>query len=166
MKYSLAEMKRQAAAGKIKFELTERFGKTGEEIPEYCRGIREVARVNTVAIILVTADGKESELRFNGAKLVEYDGKSLTIYAAGERDVTPEEQSVLDGAQKIRDRHMKVNPYGNGGFWECKHYFANSSCPWMAGYETVRGKRYNYNGKVVDNSVKGRAILRYTIHQV
>ena len=166
MKYSLAEMKRQAAAGKIKFELTERFGKTGDDIPEYCRGIREVARVNTVAIILVTADGKESELRFNGAKLVEYDGKSLTIYAAGERDVTPEEQSVLDGAQKIRERHMKVNPYGNGGFWECKHYFANSSCPWMAGYETVRGKRYNYNGKVVDNSVKGRAILRYTIHQV
>ena len=59
---TLAELKREAKAGKIKFEMIERFGKTGEEIPEYCRGIREVARVNTVAIILVTADGKESEL--------------------------------------------------------------------------------------------------------
>lgn len=163
---SLAELKRQARAGKIKFELTERFGKTGEEIPDFCRGIRAVARVNTVAIILVTADGKESELRFNGAKLVEYDGKSLTIYAAGERDVTPEEQAVLNEAQKIRERHLKVNPYGNSDFWACKQYFENSPCPWMAGYETVRGKRYNYNGKVVDNSVRGRAILRYTIHQV
>lgn len=163
---SLAELKRQARAGKIKFELTERFGKTGDEIPDFCRGIREVARVNTVAIILVTADGKESELRFNGAKLVEYDGKSLTIYTAGERDVTPEEQAVLNEAQKIRERHLKVNPYGNSDFWACKQYFENSPCPWMAGYETVRGKRYNYNGKVVDNSVRGRAILRYTIHQV
>lgn len=163
---TLAELKREAKAGKIKFEMIERFGKTGEEIPEYCRGIREVARVNTVAIILVTADGKESELRFNGAKLVEYDGKSLTIYAAGERDVTPEEQAVLNEAQKIRERHLKVNPYGNSDFWACKQYFENSPCPWMAGYKTVRGKRYNYNGKVTDNSVKGNAILRYTIHHI
>lgn len=164
---SLAELKRQARAGKIKFEMIERYGKTGDEIPEYCRGIREVARVNTVAIILVTADGKESELRFDSAKLVEYDGKSLTIYAAGERDVTAEEQAVLDGAQKIMNRHLKVNPYGDGGFWECEQFYKNSPCPWMSGYKTVRGKRYNnYNGKVVDNSVRGRAILRYTIHQV
>lgn len=163
---TLAELKREAKAGKIKFEMIERYGKTGDEIPEYCRGIREVARVNTVAIILVTADGKESELRFDSAKLVEYDGKSLTIYAAGERDVTAEEQAVLNEAQKIRERHLKVNPYGNSDFWACKQYFENSPCPWMAGYETVRGKRYNYNGKVVDNSVRGRAILRYTIHQV
>lgn len=164
---TLAELKREAKAGKIKFEMIERYGKTGDEIPEYCRGIREVARVNTVAIILVTAEGKESELRFDSAKLVEYDGKSLTIYAAGERDVTAEEQAVLDGAQKIMDRHLKVNPYGDGGFWECEQFYKNSPCPWMSGYKTVRGKRYNnYNGKVVDNSVKGRAILRYTIHQV
>ena len=163
---TLEELKREAKDGKIKFEMIERYGKAGDEIPEYCRGIREVARVNTVAIILVTADGKESELRFDSAKLVEYDGKSLTIYAAGERDVTPEEQAVLNEAQKIRERHLKVNPYGNSDFWACKQYFENSPCPWMAGYETVRGKRYNYNGKVVDNSVRGRAILRYTIHQV
>ena len=163
---TLAELKREAKAGKIKFEMIERYGKTGDEIPEYCRGIREVARVNTVAIILVTADGKESELRFDSAKLVEYDGKSLTIYAAGERDITAEEQAVLDGAKKIMDMHLKVNPYGDGGFWERKQFYKSSPCPWMSGYETVRGKRYNYNGKVVDNSIKGKAILRYTIHHV
>lgn len=163
---TLAKLKRDAQSGTIKFEMTERYGKTGEEIPERCRGIRSVSKVNTVAIVLVTADGKESELRLGSAKLIEYDGKSLTIYEPGERDVTAEEQAVLDGAKKISERHFAVNPYGNGGFWECKQFFKDSPCPWMCGYETVRGKRYNYNGKVIDNSIKGKAILRYTIHHV
>ena len=166
MRYTLAELKREAAAGTIKFEMTERYGETGDKIPERCRGIREVKRVNTVGIMLVTADGKESELRFDSAKLVDYNGEFLTIYAAGERDVTAEEQAVLDGAKAIQDRHLRVNPYGNGGFWECKQFFKDSPCPWMSGYETIRGKRYNYKGKVVDNSVRGNAILKYRIHHV
>ena len=75
----LADLKRDAASGKIKLELVERYGKTGEEIPERIRGIRTVSKINTVAIFLANADGVESELRFDSAKLVEYDGKSLTI---------------------------------------------------------------------------------------
>jgi len=163
---SVAELKRQAAAGKIKFEMIERFGKTGDEIPPFCRGIRKVKRVNTVAILLETTDGLESELRLGSAKLIEYDGEYLTIYAPGERDVTAEEQAVLDGAKAISDRHLAVNPYGNGGFWECKQFFKDSPCPWMCGYETIKGKRYNYKGKVIDNAVKGAAILKYKIHSV
>lgn len=39
---TLADFKRDAASGKIKLEMVERYGKTGEEIPERYRGIRTI----------------------------------------------------------------------------------------------------------------------------
>lgn len=159
----LADLKRDAASGKIKFELVERYGKTGEEIPERIRGIRTVSRINTVAIFLANADGVESELRFDSAKLVEYDGKSLTIYERGERDLTEQEQKILADWQKIEDDYYQRNPHGDA-YWKKKDYFKNCPCPWLAGYETVRGKYYKYNGKVLDNQVRGNAILKYNVY--
>lgn len=159
----LADLKRDAASGKIKLELVERYGKTGEEIPERIRGIRTVSRINTVAIFLANDDGVESELRFVSAKLVEYDGKSLTIYERGERDLTEQEQKILADWQKIEDDYYQRNPHGDA-YWKKKDYFKNCPCPWLAGYETVRGKYYNYNGKVLDNQVRGNAILKYNVY--
>lgn len=166
MRYSLSQLKRDAAAGKIKFEMIERYGKTGDEIPERLRGIRSVARVNTVGIMLVTEDGTESELRFDTAKLTEYDGKTLTIYDPAERELTFEEREVLESAQKLQDEYEKKYPYGDGGFWKVKHFISKSPCPWMDGNKTIKGKRYNYNGKVIDYSIRGKAILKYIIHSV
>lgn len=160
----LADLKRDAASGKIKLELVERYGKPGEEIPERIRGIRTVSRINTVAIFLVNDNGIESELRFDSAKLVEYDGKSLTIYERGERDLTEQEQKILAGWQKIEAEYEKQNPYSDT-YWKKKDYFKHCPCPWLAGFETVRGKRYNYNGKVLDNQVRGNAILKYNVYE-
>ena len=42
--FSLAELRREAKGQKIKFEMIERYGKTGEAIPERLRGIREGVR--------------------------------------------------------------------------------------------------------------------------
>lgn len=159
----LADLKRDAASGKIKLELVERYGKTSEEIPERIRGIRTVSKINTVAIFLTNADGVESELRFDSAKLVEYDGKSLTIYERGERDLTEQEQKILADWQKIEDDYYQRNPHGDA-YWKKKDYFKNCPCPWLAGYETVRGKYYKYNGKVLDNQVRGNAILKYNVY--
>ena len=159
----LADLKRDAASGKIKLELVERYGKTGEEIPERIRGIRTVSKINTVAIFLANEDGVESELRFDSAKLVEYDGKSLTIYERGERDLTEQEQKILADWQKIEDDYYQRNPYGDA-YWKKKDYFKNCHCPWLAGYETVRGKYYKYNGKVLDNQVRGNTILKYNVY--
>lgn len=159
----LADLKRDAASGKIKLELVERYGKTGEEIPERIRGIRTVSKINTVAIFLANADGVESELRFDSAKLVEYDGKSLTIYERGERDLTEQEQKILADWQKIENDYYQKNPHGDA-YWKKKDYFKNCPCPWLAGYETVRGKYYKYNGKVLDNQVRGNAILKYNVY--
>ena len=159
----LADLKRDAASGKIKLELVERYGKTGEEIPERIRGIRTVSKINTVAIFLANADGVESELRFDSAKLVEYDGKSLTIYERGERDLTEQEQKILADWQKIEDDYYQRNLHGDA-YWKKKDYFKKCPCPWLAGYETVKGKYYNYNGKVLDNQVRGNAILKYNVY--
>ena len=159
----LADLKRDAASGKIKLELVERYGKTDEEIPEKIRGIRTVSRINTVAIFLANEDGVESELRFDSAKLVEYDGKSLTIYERGERDLTEQEQKILADWQKIEDDYYQRNQHGDA-YWKKKDYFKNCPCPWLAGYETVRGKYYKYNGKVLDNQVRGNAILKYNVY--
>lgn len=41
---TLADLKRDATSGKIKFELIERYGKMGDEIPERCRGVRTVKK--------------------------------------------------------------------------------------------------------------------------
>lgn len=160
---TLADFKRDAASGKIKLELVERFGKTGEEIPERIRGIRTISRVNTVAIFLANDDGVESELHFDSAKLVEYDGESLTIYERCERDLTEQERKILADWQKIEDDYYQRNPHGDA-YWKKKDYFKNCPCPWLAGYETVKGKYYNYNGKVLDNQVRGNAILKYNVY--
>ena len=161
--FTLAQFKRDAASGKIKLELVERYGKTGEEIPERIRGIRTVSRINIVAIFLANENGVESELRFDSAKLIEYDGKSLTIYERGERDLTEQEKKILADWQKIEDEYSKQNPYGNA-YWKEKDYFKRYPCPWLSGYETVRGKYYNYKGKILDSQIRGNAILKYNVY--
>lgn len=161
---TLADLKRNAAAGKIKLELLERYGETGENLPPHCRGIRQVKKVNTVAITLITADGLTSDLRFDSAKLVEYTGEFLTIYERGERNLTEQEQKILADWQKIEDDYYKQNPYGDA-YWKKKDYFKKCPCPWLSGYETVKGKYYNYNGKILDNQIRGKAILKYKVYQ-
>lgn len=161
---TLADFKRDAANGKIKLEMVERYGKSGDEIPERCRGIRTVEKVNTVGITLRTADGIESTLDFPPAKLIEYDGKSLTIYDKGERELTDKERKILDDWKKIEDNYYKQNPYGET-YWKRKDYFKNCPCPWLGGYETVRGKYYKNNGKILDNQIRGNAILKYNVYE-
>ena len=100
---TLAQLKRDANSGCLVLEMMERFGDTGEQIPERLRGKRPVTRSNSVGIFLRNVSGEESELRLCNAKLTEYTGDELVIYSAGYRDVTPQEQGVLDGANRIRE---------------------------------------------------------------
>lgn len=160
---TLAEFKRDAANGRIKLEVLERYGKSGDEIPERLRGIRTISRVNTVAVFLANDRGEESELLFDSAKLVEYDGESLIIYSRGERDLTSQEREILADWQRTEDDYYRRNPYGES-YWIKKDYFKDCPCPWLSGFGEVRGKRYNLNGKVIDTQVKGNAILKYRVY--
>ena len=162
---TLADLKRDAAGGKLRLELIEHFGKTGEAIPERLRGIRDVVSVNTVALNLRNSCGEESELRFSRASLMAYDGETLTVYAAGYRDVTPEERAVLTGAETFKADYEREHP-GCEPYYRVLDYYKKSPCPWMRPYgDEKHGKRYDAEkDKVRDKSVKGEAILRYLVH--
>lgn len=159
---TLAQLKRDAASGCLALEIVERFGKSGEEIPQRLRGIRSVTRCNSVALFLRNETGEESTLRLEYAKLVEYTGDELVIYSAGYRDVTPQEQAVLDAVKHIEEEY--IDSY-SGGYWQKKEYVRNSACPWM-GYELcmIHGKKYDFSRKkVLDCAVRGNVILRYKV---
>ena len=159
---TLAQLKRDANSGCLVLEMMERFGDTGEQIPERLRGKRPVTRSNSVGIFLRNVSGEESELRLCNAKLTEYTGDELVIYSAGYRDVTPQEQGVLDGANRIREE--RAGRY-DSGYWDAKKYIRESACPWMNG-EMVRGKKYYpYNGKVLDYAVRGDVAIRYKVYR-
>ena len=95
---SLAELKRDVNKGDMYFEMIYRFGKA---IPERLRGKRKAIKSNSVAIFLLNAEGEESELRYGRAKLIEYDGENLTVYAPAERDLTEEEKRIKKRRKKV-----------------------------------------------------------------
>ena len=162
---TLADLKRDAKAGKIRLELIDRYGKTGEDIPERLRGIRDVAGVNTVALKLRNSRGEESELRFSRANLMSYDGETLTVYAAGYRDVTEKERAVMAEAEAVKADYEREHP-GSDSYYKVLRFYAESSCPWMRPYgDETQGKRYDAQlNKVLDKSVKGEVVLRYLVH--
>jgi len=157
---TLADLKRDANTGKMYMLMIERFGST--DIIDRLKGVRPVLRSNTVAITLRNQDGQESEMRFENAALTEYTGDTLTIYNPGERDLTPEEQTTLDKAKAEQKRYEAENPYSES-YWHMKSFYKSCPFPYLAGNETIKGKKYQYNGKIRDNKIKGDAILKYKI---
>ena len=164
---TLAQFKRDAASGKIALELVERFGST--EFPERMRGIRKIARVNTVGITLVNERGEDSYMSYGeSAKLFEYDGDTLTIYKPAMRPVTEQERQVRNEYEKIRAEYYKNNPWGDD-FWKQKDYYAKSACPWMYPNldKSIKGKKYMLCDDLVqDEHIRGEAILKYRVHAV
>lgn len=157
---TLAQLKRDANSGKMSIEMIERYGSTN--IIERLRGIRKVKKANSVAIILINLDGKESELRINSAKLIDYDGKNLTVYEAGTREPSAEEKAVLAKAKELYNKYADTY---SGGYWQVKQMIKDSKFPYMSGLEEIRGKRYDRTtGLVYDNAIKGEPILKYNVY--
>ena len=163
MGMTLAQLKRDANSGSLALEMVERYGDTGEAIPERLRGRRKVLKANSVGLILLNADGKESTLDIDSAKLIDYTDDTLVVYNPGLREPTDEEKKVLDGIRSIYQKY--ANTY-NGGYWQGKDFGMKSSCPWMLGYDKIRGKRYeSHNGMVRDNAVRGEQCLKYKVYR-
>lgn len=151
--YTLAKFVRDAQEG-MSLEIIERFGKTGDEIPERLRGVRKIIHINTYKMELMNAQSEVSSMWFESAKLVEYDGETLTIYNPIRRELTPEEQRILDKINAKETYFQKV---------ECAR---NSSCPWINpfGNKVIKGKKYlSWENKVLDRSVRGEMILKYRV---
>lgn len=177
---TLSELKREAKNGTVKFELIERYGETGEQIPERCRGVRTVAKVNTVAITLKTESEQTSELRYPAATLIDYDGETLTIYDPGTRELTQEEQNEFKKYHRELEQYKEKYPYSNP-YWFGNGYKKNSPYPYLMDFDKHNGKRVKwekptensdpemiYRGFVpviIDDAIKGNAILKYKIHR-
>ena len=157
---TLAELKRDVNNANMYFEMIYRYG---EAIPERLQGKRKAIKSNSVAIFLLNAEGKESELRIDTAKLIEYDSESLTVYAPAERDLTEEEKRIKEEEKKFINDYLERTPYGEPYWQTIAFYREHKDFSYLAGFEEQKGKRYNYNGKIVDKAIKGEKILQYKI---
>lgn len=159
---TLAELKREVNTGKLKFEMIYRFGVA---IPEKMQGLRQATRASSVAIMLLNNQGQESELRIDTAKLIDYDGETLTVYQAAERDLTEEEKAIKAKEVAYVDEYLKRNPYGEPYWQEVAFYKEHKDFAYLSGWDEHKGKRYTYNGKIFDKSIKGEKILQYKIYR-
>ena len=159
---TLAQLKRDADSGRMSVMLLWRFGATGDSIPQNLRGIRKIIRANSVGLIIET-NGQESMLHIASAKLIDYDGKILTVYRPAYRPVTAEERFVLNTWNSYETQYFQKNPFGNT-YGKRKEYFASSRCPWMDGITKKNGKLYlAHKDKVLDQSVRGDMALQYEV---
>lgn len=164
---TLAQFKRDAAAGKFGLEIIRRYDQTAEDLPEHMKGIRAIIHVNSVGI---TLQGRGSaicsELNIRSAKLFECDGEKLTIYAAGYRDPTEEEQTLLEEWDRQEQAYLKVWPCSDT-YWKQRVFFRDSKYPYMSGFDYLKCRGCLYNPalkKVRDNKVRGDVILEYRVH--
>lgn len=113
---------------------------------------------------------KGSFLDYPKASLCEYDGKTLTIYEPGVRDLTKEEQSIIDNEPKD-DEQEKFDMLTDGStmFYRRKHYYQDKGSEYLFNGGSNRGKskhvKRDGNGvlRVVDDAIKGKVSLRYEI---
>lgn len=163
---TLAELKREANSGKITLEIVYRYGK---EIPERIQGERKIAKVNTVGMVLVKADGTESRLELGAASLIEYDGETLTIYDPGKRELTAEEQAIYNGWLSKQEEIIKNNPFADTYWQEIGYYEQHKGFEYLRGCDKVRGKRLTHQGRkpiILDDKIKGEKALQYIVRKV
>jgi hypothetical protein len=169
---TLAQLKRDAKTGKLSGEMIVRFGKT--EIPERLKGIRPIVDANTVSIKFQNADGKKSDLPIECASLVEYDDVNmlLTIYSAGYRELTADEQRIKDEWQEVcstekykNQAHTDIISDGSQTYYQKKYFFEDRGYGYLMGYKKEKGMIFDSNtGKVKDNKIKGNIELQYKLH--
>lgn len=109
-----------------------------------------------------------SFLDFPKASLLEYDGETLKIFDAGYRDLTPEEQAILDNKPSKRAENQKqaeidMMTDGSTTFYMDKAYFDEKDANWY--WRETKGLYYVRNGKMRDASIKGTLCLAYKIEK-
>ncbi len=169
---SLAQLKRDAKSGKIWMKCVEYYGDPNK-VPEKMRMPRRLVDANSVDIFFLSPDGDRSACSIRRAALVEYTDKGLTVFNYGERDLTPEEQKVMDEWNAIESsaefkEQARIDALSDGSstYWQKKWFFHDKKMPWLTGWGDLMeyGKSYHYaTGKVRDLNVRGEPILKYII---
>jgi len=167
-----ADLKRDAKSGKLTAELVERFGSSA--IIERLRGIRPIVDANSVGIKFRNADGSISECRIERAKLCEYTGDELIVYNYGLRDLTPEEQVVMDQWKAVTEterykRQSEIDALSDGSstYWQGVAFFEKCNMAYLYRDDMDKyHKKFDYRtGRVWDKNVRGDVVLRYKVYR-
>lgn len=169
---TLADLKREAKSGTLEGKFIH-HSQFGENLPMRLQGWRKLVDSNSVAIFFLTSDGKKSELRLDKASLVEYDGKTLTVFNAGYRDLTEEEQGVMNAwKEKSSTPQFKAQEEadaltdGSSTYWAKVAHFSKAGREYLMGFTKQRGMKYDFNtGKVHDDKIKGAVCMQYKIRK-
>ncbi len=169
---TLAELKREVKSGTLEGKFIY-HGNFGENLPVRLQGWRKLIDSNSVSIFFLTPDGKKSELRLDKASLVEYDGKTLTVFNPGYRELTEDEQSVMNAwNEKSSTPEFKAQAEvdaltdGSSTYWEKVFFFRDAGREYLMGFTRQRGMKYDFNtGKVQDDKIKGAVCMQYEIRK-
>lgn len=182
MKYTLAQLKKDAKANILTGELIVRCGEkcTAENLPERLQGKRKIVDSNSVAIFFLNSDGRKSEMRVSKASLVEYTGDMLTTYYPGYREPNVQEQKLLDEWKAITDteeyqEQLQTDCYTDGStcFYREKAFFSKNNADYLRGFDEQRGCKLDWNRRakghkdyIRDSSIRGEIEMQYRIERV
>lgn len=167
---SFAQLKRDAKSKTMQAEMTYRYG---TDIPARLAGRRDLVGARTNAIIFRGSDGQDSELMVQAASLIAYDEDTLTVYAAGFRELNEGERAVLQGWKQVTDsedyqHRVEIDCLTDGSstYYQEKAYFMKAGYLYLMGCEKQHGYRYHpETGKVEDDKIKGSVILIYKLYR-
>jgi hypothetical protein len=110
-----------------------------------------------------------SFLDYPKATLCDFDGENFTIYNPALRELTAEEQNIMDtmpsklpeNAQQMENDMLTD---GSTMFYRDNKHCQEAGMEYLRGHETIRGMRYSYNDKkVLDDNCRGTISMRYKI---
>lgn len=166
---TLCGLKKIAKRGIMSVEISEYYGKTGDEIPERFRGVRKVVGANSVAFLLSSPNSNAvSELYFTSGLLTDVDecDRIMTLYDWGKREPNEQEKALLDKWAEIEADCLRENPFADVHKKKML-FFKDSEYPYMSGIESISGKSKKYDlstGLVSDSQTKGEAIMKYKLY--
>jgi adenylosuccinate lyase len=169
---TLSDLKRDLVVGTQLVMVYNHNTDTSERIKSLLNVPRYIIKKNTTGVVLSPDKDatKGSHLEYPAkATLCEYTGDTLSIYEAGIRPLTAQEQAIRDNVPSRRKEnaeavHNEMLTDGSGFYWKDKQYYKDNDAEYLAGHETVRGLRYNYNDQnIIDETIKGTLSLKYNI---
>jgi hypothetical protein len=165
---TFAELKRNADSGNYYIEMVYRYG---DEIPDRLKGIRQLVGSKTKAILIRTNDNKVSQLDIDNTNLIDISDNALIIYNSGFRELTNQEQEIMNIWKKIanepdnqKQAETDLLTDGSTMFWKKKGFFTGLNAGYLLGHEKEKGEKYDFNtGKIRSDKVKGDKIMEYRI---
>lgn len=150
---TLADLKRTLTVG-TRLQLKERYGRPVNKK-------RTIVQIQSNGVWLKSDEPDEfdghgrSFLDYPKATLQEFDGETIRIFDAGERELTDAEREIIaDEPRDEKQLELDMMTDTNIMFWRRKGYYKD------AGMEYLQKSR---NGRIRDNKVKGTTILWYEI---